>query len=768
MSCCGGNMAAECAVGEGSLLREEELLRSGKKLDNGRVQYVFSVPNVSCGKCISTVEKALSAVDDVQDQRVNLTLRRVSFTLPEAVSPVDALDEMQRIGYPATPFDFSDEADQEIRRENSRMLRALAVAGFAAGNIMLLSVSVWSGADGPTRDLFHLLSAMIAIPTVAYSGQIFFRNAWAAVRGGHLNMDVPISLAIILATGMSVYESLNSGTEAYFDAAVTLLFFLLIGRYLDFRMRDRARNAVLSLSKMAARGATLVENGATRYIPADEIEPGMTLRIAAGERMPVDAVVSSGSSDLDRSLVTGESAPVHVGKGSFIEAGTLNLTGPLDVRAEQDASHSFLANVMEMLAAAEKGRGSYVRLADRMAQLYAPAVHIMAALAFVGWMIFTGGDWHTSLYTAIAVLIITCPCALGLAVPVVHVIGAARLFEAGILMKDGSALERLAEADTAVFDKTGTLTTGTPEVSSSSIDSSMPEASIAVALANRSIHPASRAIAQWFKGVAEAEIDHIVEVPGSGVEARWNGKTVRLGRAAWVAEIAEGDSGKVKGDAGVAFAIEKRPCAGFTIAETLREDAASAVAMLSREGLSPQLLSGDAEKPVRTIAEKLKFAAFRFGETPKGKIEQIEAIQKEGHRVLMIGDGLNDAPALAAGHVSMAPSSASDAGRMAADFVFTRDSLLAVPFAREIAKRAGQLVRQNFAIAILYNCIAVPLAMAGIVTPLFAAIAMSASSIVVVANSSRLMAGSKWLETAREGNGVQAGRAHSAALASQS
>jgi Cu2+-exporting ATPase len=436
-------------------------------------------------------------------------------------------------------------------------LKALAVAGFAAGNIMLLSVSVWSGAEGATRDLFHLISGLIAIPVVAYSGQVFFKSAAKALAAGRLNMDVPISLAVILALAMSVYESLTGGAEAYFDAAVTLLFFLLIGRYLDNLMRDHARSAVLGLAKMTARGGNVIApDGTLAYLPADEIEAGMTLRIAPGERIPTDGRVMRGASDLDRSLVTGESAPVSVGINSDVEAGTLNLTGPLDVTVTRKADESFIAEVMQMMEAAENGRGRYVRIADRMARIYAPAVHLLALFAFLGWMIATGGDWHASLYTAISVLIITCPCALGLAVPVVHVIGAARLFRQGILMKDGSALERLAEADTAVFDKTGTLTTGTPRIVASDI--APQDAPLAKALAMHSIHPASRAIAAWFSDVPAADISDIHEVPGFGVEGRIDGRRIRLGRAGWVSEIASNPAGDAGAGSGLAFAGEGR------------------------------------------------------------------------------------------------------------------------------------------------------------------------------------------------------------------
>ncbi|HEX2019151.1 MAG TPA: heavy metal translocating P-type ATPase [Aurantimonas sp.] len=740
MSCCGGGLAVELA-GEGAdparLLKAEELARSGRLQEDGSVQYVFAVPDITCGRCISTIEAGLARLEGVVAARVNLTMRRLTVVLDTEERPAIAvLDALERLGYRASSIDLGDLDVLGQQRESAQLLRALAVAGFAAANIMLLSVSVWSGADAATRDLFHLVSALIAVPTIAYSGRVFFRSALAALRNGRMNMDVPISLGVLLALAMSLAESLTGGEEAYFDAAVTLLFFLLIGRFLDQRMRERARSAVTGLARLAAKGATEVEGETLRYVPLDEVRPDMILRVAAGERVPVDAEILRGSSALDRSLVTGESEPAAALVGDRIEAGTLNLSGPLDVRALKAAKDSFLAEIMRMMEAAEVGRGHYVRIADRMARIYSPAVHVLAAASFLGWLVVTGGDWYHALYIAIAVLIITCPCALGLAVPVVHVIGASRLFEAGILMKDGSALERLAEIDRVVLDKTGTLTTGTPRVVRANV-SDAASAAWARALAGHSTHPASRAVRAYLGVGPTLPLLDIREVAGSGIEARSDdGRRLRLGRADWVAEIAAPDAPPPAD--GPAFAVEGGPCGGFVLAETLRADTAAAIEGLGKSRLGVELLSGDAEAPVDRLARGLGIDRFAAAQTPAMKIARIRALQAEGHRVLMVGDGLNDAPSLAAGDVSMAPASACDAGRQAADFVFTRDSLLAVPFAHRVALRAKDLVRQNFGLAILYNCFAVPLAVAGYVTPLVAAIAMSSSSIIVIGNSLRL------------------------------
>lgn len=757
MSCCGGDLSASCATefkdGTDSFLRVEELAHSGRTLEDGTRQYVLSVPSVHCAHCISNVEKGLKAKPEVVDARVNLTTRRVSVTLPsEDVSPAFLLDTLADLGYPGTPVDLGDLKELREDRTTRDLLKAMAVAGFAAGNIMLLSVSVWAGAEGPTRDLFHLISALIAIPTVAYSGQHFFRSAVSALSRGHTNMDVPISLAILLGVGMSLFETLNHGQNAYFDASVTLLFFLLTGRYLDHLMRDRARAAVSRLANLSVRGcAVLGPDGQTRFVPIDEVEPDDVIVVAAGERIPVDGVVIDGASEMDRAIVTGESAPVAAEPGSLLEAGALNLTAPIRMRATARASESFLAEMVRMMEEAERSRAGYVQLADRIASWYAPVVHLLALAAFVGWMIVSG-DWHTSLTIAIAVLIITCPCALGLAVPIVQVVGSGVLLERGILTRNGSAFERLAAVDAAVFDKTGTLTEGRPElVEADKID---PDGfAIAAGLALASRHPASRAIVNGAKklGIVPAPMTSVKEHAGDGLEGvDARGRKVRLGRPAWASTLI-GNGSDNRHYSGVLLAIEGKAPVFFAMEDGLRPDAAAAIERLGSEGIGVEILSGDHRGEVDAIAARVGVASGNAvsDARPADKIAHVEAMSAKGHKALMVGDGLNDAPALAAGYVSMAPGSASDIGKLASDFVFLGESLMAVPETLRVSRRVVSFIKQNFGFAIAYNAVAIPLALAGHVTPLVAAIAMSSSSLIVVANALRLRLDGRFGRTRR-------------------
>lgn len=704
-------------------LPAEELRLASRPLGNGSFQTELSIPGMHCGGCIARVERALNALDGVQTARANLSSRRVAVTWtsvePPALGP--ALDAL---GFEAhLPSGEAGGGDAE----HARLIRALAVAGFAAMNIMGLSVAIWSGAAPQTRDLFHWISAAIALPTLVYSGRIFFASASQALKHGRTNMDVPISIGVLLAFAMSLYDTIEGLPHAYFDASVSLLFFLLVGRTLDHAMRERARAAVTGLRRLVSYGATVVgADGSRDHVPVEEIVPGMMVLVAAGERIPVDALVVDGRSDIDAGLATGESMPQAAEPGSVLRAGTLNLTGPLTIRATAAAQDSFLAEMVRLMETVEAARSGYRRIADRASRLYAPVVHTAAALAFVAWYAGTG-DWHRALGVAVAVLIITCPCALGLAVPMVQVVAARRLFERGIMVKDGSALERLVEVDVVLFDKTGTLTLGAPRLlNRGSISNDALE--VAASIAARSRHPHSQALAAAAPG--NQQFDLVSEQPGLGVEARLGGTTWRLGRASWA--LADG------GGAGTVLSRDGLQMAAFEFEDQPRPGAAVACRDLTALGFAIEIVSGDRPEPVRALASATGIDTSRAAMLPGDKVAHIGELQAAGKRVLMVGDGLNDAPALAAAHVSMAPANAADIGRQAADIVFLHPGLDAVPYAIRTARRAGRLIRQNFALAVVYNAIAMPLAFAGLLTPLIAALAMSGSSLLVVANALRL------------------------------
>lgn len=685
---------------------------------------VLAVPGMHCAGCMAKVERTLGALDGVGAARVNLTARQVDVTHEPRVTVPDLVAALAGVGFEAQLRVEQEEPVSAVRP----LLAPLAVAAFACMNVMLLSVSIWSGADGSTRVLFHWLSAAIGVPAIAYAGRPFFASAARALRHWSTNMDVPISIGVVLATALSFYETVTGGAEAWFDGTLMLLLFLLSGRVLDAMMRDRARAGVDALLRQAPGGAMVVAaDGTTQWLAAAALQPGMVMRVAAGERLAADGALVAGSARFDQALLTGESAPVTVAAPGAVLAGTLNLDNPVDVRVTAAGQATALAEIARLMEAAGQARSAYVRIADRASRLYAPAVHTLAALSFVGWLL-AGAGVYKALVIAISVLIITCPCALGLAVPVAQVVAAGALMKRGIMVKDGSALERLAGIDRALLDKTGSLTFGRAVPDADSLDAlDAQDAAVALGLASHSRHPLSQGLARALadRGVRAAVIDDVDEVGGRGVQGTWQGTPVSLGRPA----SAEGMA--------AALSIGDHAVRIIRFADALRPDARAALDRLQGMGIDCSILSGDNAQAVREVARATGLTG-QAGADPADKLAAIARLQGAGRHVLMVGDGLNDGPALAAADASIAPGTASDVGRQAADFVFTGDSLLALPRGVAVARATMRVVRQNFALAIGYNLLAVPLAMAGLVTPLIAAVAMSTSSLLVIGNSLRL------------------------------
>ncbi|MDX1541746.1 MAG: copper-translocating P-type ATPase, partial [Geminicoccaceae bacterium] len=604
-------------------------------------------------------------------------------------------------------------------------------------NVMLLSVAVWAGHAqdmGPaTRSLMHGFTALIALPAIAYAGRPFFASALRALRRGRTNMDVPISLALILVGAMSLFEALSHGEHVYFDSAVMLLFFLLIGRYLDRRARGQARSAAERLMALERGVVTVLdEAGVCRTLPVTEVAAGAIVLVGVGERIGVDGTVLAGASELDTSLITGESVPARVTPGTAVFAGTVNLGRPLRVRAGAAGEDTLLAEIVRLMEAAEQRRARFVVLADRIARMYAPAVHGLALLTLLAWWLILGAAWQVALLHATAVLIITCPCALGLAVPAVQVIASGRLFRSGVLLKSASALERLAEIDQVVLDKTGTLTLGRPALDPMQLPAA-DDLELAASLAGASRHPLARAMATAASAVPVAA--GVEERPGEGLRLAAREGEVRLGSAAFVRA---GETGEEPDRPVLWLSRPGRAPVRMALDDPLRPDADAVIASIKARGLDVIMLSGDRAGAAAEAARRLGIDVWSSGCSPADKVARLEALRAAGRKVLMVGDGLNDAPALAAAHVSISPSSAIDVSRTAADAIFQGDRLAPVALAIDVARRARRLVRQNLALALTYNLITVPLAIAGLVTPLVAALSMSASSLLVVGNALRL------------------------------
>src|SRR3954470_5569917 len=697
----------------------------------------LAVEGVHCAGCMAKIERGLSSIPDVTLARVNLTDRRVALEWKGgALDPSRFVDRLAELGYRAYPFETV--RAEAVEAENSRfLLRCLGVAAFATMNVMMLSIPVWSGSDmiGAQRDFFHWLSALIALPAAAYAGQPFLRSALRALRTRNVNMDVPISIGVTLALAMSVVETLHHAEHAYFDAAIMLLTFLLVGRTLDQNMRRKTRAVAGNLAALKAETATkFIGLDEISEVPVAAIRPGDVVLVRPGERCAVDGTVIEGRSEIDQSLITGETLYARAEQGTAVYAGSLNMSGTLRVRVSAASEATLLAEITRLLDNALQARSRYVQLADRASRLYAPVVHATALLTMLAWVLL-GATWHDAIVTAIAVLIITCPCALGLAIPTVQTVASGAMFQAGVLLNSGDSIERLADVDRVIFDKTGTLTL--PEldvVNSAGIPPDVLHLAGRLALASH--HPVAAAVARASN--ASSPLAGVLEEPGQGVRGFVDGEEVRLGRPSFCKadELANEVLCRDPEVSVVAFSRGDARCV-FAVRQRLRPDAQATVSALQARGIMVEILSGDREPAVRAAAQTLGIGEWRAGVTPAEKIARINELKRQGSSVMMIGDGLNDAPSLAAAHVSMSPISAAHLSQATADLVFLGRPLAPVVAAIDASRKALHLMRQNLWLAIGYNVLAVPVAISGVVTPLIAAAAMSGSSILVMLNSLR-------------------------------
>ncbi|MET4753618.1 cation-translocating P-type ATPase [Bradyrhizobium sp. RT11b] len=698
----------------------------------------LAVEGVHCAGCMAKIERGLSAIPDVTLARVNLTDRRVALEWKQGtLDPARFIDRLEELGYKAYPYETESAEATEVA-ESRFLLRCLGVAAFATMNVMMLSIPVWSGNVSDMlpeqRDFFHWLSALIALPAAVYAGQPFFRSAWRALSAKTTNMDVPISIGVCLALGMSVVETINHAEHAYFDAAIMLLTFLLVGRFLDQNMRRRTRAVAGNLAALKAEtAAKFVGPDEISQVPVAAIHPGDIVLLRPGERCAVDGTVIEGRSEIDQSLITGETLYVTAEHGTPVYAGSMNISGTLRVRVSAASEATLLAEITRLLDNALQARSRYMRLADRASRLYAPVVHATALITILGWVI-AGASWHDAIVTGVAVLIITCPCALGLAIPTVQTIASGAMFKSGVLLNSGDAIERLAEVDHVIFDKTGTLTLPDLEVTNAA-DIPADILDLAGRLALSSHHPVAAAVAQ--AAGAKSPILSAVEEAGQGVRAVVDDVEIRLGRPSFCGAEALVSGTDLDPEASVLVFSKGNEKFILSVRQGLRPDAQAVIAALKARNIGIEILSGDREPAVRAAADALGIPEWCAGVTPADKIARIEELKPRGAKVLMVGDGMNDAPSLAAAHVSMSPISGAHLSQATADLVFLGRPLAPVVAAIDSSCQALRLMRQNLWLAIGYNVLAVPVAISGVVTPLIAAAAMSGSSVLVMLNSLR-------------------------------
>ncbi len=725
------------------------------------------VEGIHCAACVWLIENGLQRVPGVEEARVNLTGRRLRLKWDNrrlALSQV--LRRLGDIGYAAVPFD-ANAAEGALQRENRALLYRMAVAGFGMMNLMWISIALYAGADeGEFRGLFHWIGFAIATPTLLYSGWPFFKGAWIGLRQWHLNMDLPIAIGASITYLYSLAVTIADSGHVYWDTVVNFLFVILVGRYLEAISRRQAVASTQRLLDLQPKVATVLRDGQEAIVPIRAVQCGDWLLVRPGETIPADGTVREGESSVDEAMLTGESLPVTRGPGDPVWAGTLNGAGVLRIEATGLLRDTALGRIIGLVEAAQASKAPIQRVADRIVPWFVALTLTLAVVTFGLWV---SHDLEKALMAATAVLIITCPCAFGLATPMAIAVASGLGARHGILVKNGAVLETLSGIDHFVFDKTGTLTEGRPAVTAvldrsgvwssargaGALSASQRETLTRVAaLESVSEHPVARAVLSL---ADEAGLGHrrtpATEVrvrPGLGIGGRIAGKRVLVGNGDWMRHNAvamgaglddpewEGEERALTGSL-LHCAVDGVEVMRLVAEDRLRADAVEVVGALRADGIRVTLLTGDRRVAAEHIAGQLGADIDVIAEVmPAEKDRVIAALQRGGRRVAMVGDGVNDAPALVRADVGIAVGSGTDVSIASADIVLMSDELMRVRQAAALARRTLRTIRQNIALSITYNLIMVPLAMAALVTPLVAAVSMPLSSLAVIGNSARI------------------------------
>ena len=720
------------------------------------------VEGIHCAACVWLIEQGLGGVDGVREARVNLTGRRLRVQWDSTRVRLSALlQRLADLGYAAVPFD-PQAAEGSIQRENRRLLYRMAFAGFAAMNLMWISIALYAGADqGEYRGLFHWLGLLIATPTLAYSGWPFYAGAWRGLRRLRLSMDLPIAIGASITYLYSLYVTVSGSGHVYWDTVVNFLFVILVGRYLEAISKRRAVSATQRLLDLQPRVATLRKDGEESIVPIRAVRPGDVMLVRPGETIPADGEVIRGRSRVDESMLTGESTPVARAVGDKVSAGTLNGTGSLEVQVAAVLRDSALGRIVELVESAQASKAPIQCTADRIVPWFVAVTLALAAVTFGFWV---RQDAETALMAATSVLIITCPCAFGLATPMAIAVASGTGARHGILVKNGAVLETLSSIGHFVFDKTGTITEGRPRVIAvRDADGDWPLATpaawseprrrqlaVAAALEGHSEHPAARAVVDLAEAAGVRHkalaVDDFAAEPGYGVSARVDGSALVIGTADWLtrngiavtAGLADEGAGAGAGDGTVFCAIDGAAALRFTLRDRPRADAADTIRALRADGIRVTLLTGDRRRVAEAIAAEVGADQVIAEVLPADKDAVIGRLRDAGQRVAMVGDGINDAPALVRADVGIAVGSGTDVSIASADIVLIASELGRVRDAGRLARRTLRVIRQNIGLSITYNVIMVPLAMAALITPLVAAISMPLSSLAVIGNSARI------------------------------
>jgi len=715
----------------------DDMLRAFAELTDDTAEATIYVGGMYCAACSWLIETTLGKLAGVVSAEVNPVTHRLRVRWQrEERRFSQVLATLADLGYQPQPLTPENTTRPELVEQRAALKRLL-VASLGMMQVMMFAVGLYAGdfqgIDAEMQRFLRLVSFFVTTPVVFYAGRPFFKSAWRGIRTRKPGMDLPVSIAVGAAYSASVYATFTNGPAVWFDSVTMFVFFLTLGRFLEMRARHRSIDRTVALSSLLPNTATRILDGSTSLVPVSQLQAGDSVLVRAGDGIPADGLIVHGNTSVDEAMLTGEARPQAKSVGDSVAAGSVNIDALIEVRVTSTGSDTTLGTISRLSERARYTRPAFVTVADRVASYIVVALLIVATLVATYWY-FT--EPARAFVITLSVLVVTCPCALALATPAAFAAAGSRLSQLRLLVTNGNAIEALSRADRVIFDKTGTLTRGTPTITSVIVlDPAYTEHDchrIAAALESASSHPLARAFA------IEEELPNVneqhIEV-GQGVSGQIDGRSWRLGSADFVgAGVATEDSVATQ----VFLAADNGPVAWFEIEDELRPQAAETVNALHGLRIQTSLVSGDRQQAVEDVAGKLGIDDFHAECTPQQKLEIIQAAQNDGERVVMVGDGINDAPVLAGADTSIAPAHGAMLAQTSADLIMLGNSLEPLTTALRMSGKTMRIVRQNLAWAIVYNALALPLAAAGFVPPWLAAIGMSASSLIVVLNALRL------------------------------
>lgn len=709
--------------------------------DDGCLETQLMVEGLTCAACIWLIERHLEQQPGVRSIRINHSTQRARVVWADGeIALSRILLAIRELGFHASPFQPSD-WEQQMQAAQKKSLIRIGIAGLGSMQAMMLayplSFGLAAGHDDSLIQLFRWASWLIATPVVLYSALPFLQAALRDLRVRHLTMDVPVSLAIFGGYAASAWITVTGGEEVYFESVCMFTFFLGLGRFLEMRGRYRAGLAGASLLNAMPQTARLQQRERESLVPAQSLKPGDLINLRPGDSVPADGTIVAGTSALDESMLTGEYLPVNRSQGERVCAGTVNSESPLQIRVDQAGQHTRLSAIMRILDQAQQEKPRTAIMADQVARYFVAAVLLAATLTFAAWLVLEPGR---AFAVTLAVLVVTCPCALSLATPTALTAATSALRAQGFLPTRGTTLEGLSDIDTLVFDKTGTLTQGRLnlwEITPLGERSRDECQALAAGLERHSEHP----VAHAFRELNATSLTDISNHPGQGISGFYQGHRYAIGNAAFVArccQLGEPEASPDDGSLAIYLATDGQWLARLALDDQLRPDALSTLNALKQRGYQLIMASGDQSAQVARVAGQLPLDESHSGQGPEDKLALVKALEARGHRVMMVGDGLNDLPVLTGARLSVAVAGASDIARLKADAMLLGESLSPLVTALSLAPHTRRVIRQNIALSLCYNATTLPLAMMGLIPPWLAAIGMSASSVVVVLNALRL------------------------------